>query len=139
MTNKQKKKKYAAEFIVAGVSSLIGLGCIIYLIVGSMLNPPNKNLRSYEETESDTIREQNFEILQEAEEAYRNGADYWSSVESNYQPLDSDRVYWVPNGKSYHSTADCVALLKSSDIRHGSLKEAFELGKDDPCSKCVGD
>ena len=85
-----------------------------------------------------SIREQNIAIAEKAAEEYANGADYWEAVKPNYQPLDESCVYWVPKGKSYHSTQDCVALLRSKTILHGTLKEAFAAGKDDPCSKCVG-
>lgn len=86
-----------------------------------------------------TVREQNERIAAAAYEAYENGEDYWDSVEPNIQELDENKVYWVPNGKSYHSTDECVALLKSKEICSGTLDEAIEEGKDDPCSKCVGD
>lgn len=86
-----------------------------------------------------SIREENEEIAQKAYAKYKAGADYWDSVEPNIQRLDEDCVYWVPNGKSYHSTRSCVALLKSETICSGDLDEAFSEGKSDPCSKCVGD
>lgn len=86
-----------------------------------------------------TIREQNEQIAAEAYKEYEKGADYWDRVDPNIQELDENKVFWVPNGKSYHSTKDCVALLKSKEICSGSLQEAKEEGKDDPCSKCVGD
>lgn len=89
--------------------------------------------------EQRSVREQNLAIAERAAEEYEAGADYWDAVEPNYQPLDENCVYWVPKGKSYHSTKDCVALLRSKTILHGTLKEAFAAGKNDPCSKCVGD
>lgn len=85
------------------------------------------------------IREENEKIAAEAYEKYKAGADYWDSVEPNIQPLDEGCVYWVPNGKSYHATSSCVALLNSETICSGDLDEAFSEGKNDPCSKCVGD
>lgn len=57
----------------------------------------------------------------------------------NYPKLDKDKVYWVSNGKSYHSIEWCYTLSKSSNIMSGTLEEALENGKADPCSKCVGD
>lgn len=56
----------------------------------------------------------------------------------NYPDLDEDKVYWVPNGKSYHSIEWCYTLSKSENIISGSIDEAIEKGKTDPCSKCVG-
>lgn len=75
----------------------------------------------------------------QAYEKYKEGYDYWESVQPNYVLLNKNKVFWVENGKSYHSTKDCVALMKSKNIYSGSLQEAYEEGKIDPCSKCVGD
>ena len=86
-----------------------------------------------------TVREQNERIAAEAYEAYLDGEDYWDAVQENLQPLETDSVYWTPGGRSYHSTPDCVALLHSTEILNGTLNEAFTAGKQDPCSKCVGD
>ena len=85
-----------------------------------------------------SVREKNLEIQAKAKEAYEDGYDYWDSMKPNIQPVDESCVYWVPKGYSYHSTKDCVALFNSKTILHGSLDEAKEAGKYDPCSKCVG-
>ncbi len=87
---------------------------------------------------SPSVKEQNEKIAADANEAYQSGADYWNAVSPNIQELDTNCVYWTPKGKSYHSTKDCVALLKSAQIISGTLKEAIAAGKTDPCSKCVG-
>lgn len=55
----------------------------------------------------------------------------------NYPDLDKDNVYWVSKGKSYHSIEWCYTLSKSDTILNGTLEEAFDEGKSDPCSKCV--
>ena len=86
-----------------------------------------------------SVREENEAIAEKAYQQYLEGEDYWDSVEPNIQPLDEGEVFWVPNGKSFHSTEDCVALLNSKTILSGSLSDAMRRGKDDPCSKCVGD
>lgn len=57
----------------------------------------------------------------------------------DYPEFDEDSVYWTPNGKSYHSIEWCYTLERSDEIINGTLDEAFDEGKDDPCSKCVGD
>ncbi len=56
----------------------------------------------------------------------------------NYPDLDKNKVYWVSNGKSYHSIEWCYTLLKSENIVSGSIDKAINNGKSDPCSKCVG-
>lgn len=72
-------------------------------------------------------------------EVEEKGGDFWDNVESDIKPLNPNRVYYVPNGKSFHSTKDCVALMRSKTILHGTLAYVMSIGKDDPCSKCVGD
>lgn len=57
----------------------------------------------------------------------------------NYPYLDTNCVYWVAGGKSYHSIDWCYTLEKSENIQSGPLTEAIEMGKVDPCSKCVGE
>ena len=46
-------------------------------------------------------------------------------------------VYWVPNGYSYHSTKSCPSLARSSVILSGTMEEASEAGKTDPCDNCT--
>ena len=102
------------------------------------LSPSPSAIISASPSQSLPVREENTKIQSEAKEAYNNGANYWSSVKTNIQPLNKNCVYWTPNGKSYHSTKDCVALLNSTQIISGTLKQAIAAGKTDPCSKCVG-
>ena len=46
-------------------------------------------------------------------------------------------VYWVPKGYSYHSTESCPSLWRSPLIISGTMEEAFEAGKTDPCDNCT--
>lgn len=43
------------------------------------------------------------------------------------------KVYWTPNGKSYHTTKSCSTLSRSKTILEGTLQES---GKNDPCDRC---
>lgn len=45
----------------------------------------------------------------------------------------SQKVYWTPNGKSYHTTKSCSTLSRSKTILEGTLEES---GKSDPCDRC---
>ena len=45
----------------------------------------------------------------------------------------ADIVYWIPNGKSYHSTKSCPTLSRSKTINSGTQAES---GKYDPCDRC---
>ncbi len=112
--------------------------CIVYMaLLLAILTLSGCGQTSTQQTKS--VREQNEENVQKAYDKYEDGEDYWDSVEPNIQALDEESVYWVPKGKSYHSTKDCVALLRSKTILNGTLEQAIYEGKDDPCSKCVGD
>lgn len=44
-----------------------------------------------------------------------------------------ETVYWVPNGKVWHTTPNCSTLSRSSDIRSGTIEES---GKSRACKKC---
>ncbi len=43
------------------------------------------------------------------------------------------KVYWTPNGNSYHTTKGCSTLSRSKTILEGTLQES---GKNDPCDRC---
>lgn len=46
-------------------------------------------------------------------------------------------AYWVDGGKSYHFSQDCVSLSRSKNIRSGTLQDAINAGKTDPCNNCA--
>jgi len=131
-------KKFAFLFFIA---IILGLSACSksWSIPAQSPTPISSQTSALSPSPSLSVRQQNEAIEEDANEEYYEGKDYWSSVDSNLQELNTDSVYWVPKGKSYHATKDCCALLKSSQIVNGTLKEASENGKTDPCSKCVGD
>jgi hypothetical protein len=47
-------------------------------------------------------------------------------------------AYWAKYSKSYHFDPDCQTLLNSKEIFQGTMEQAFELGKSDPCDFCAG-
>ena len=47
-------------------------------------------------------------------------------------------VYWTRWGKSYHLDPDCQALQNSEVIYSGTIDEAFEARRTDPCDFCAG-
>lgn len=47
-------------------------------------------------------------------------------------------AYWTPNGKSYHFSSNCTSLKRSKNILSGTLQEALNAGKKDPCNLCAG-
>lgn len=55
----------------------------------------------------------------------------------DYPTIDENKVYFVENGSSYHSTFNCYTLSKSKIIYYTSLKNAKNLMDLSPCSKCI--
>lgn len=50
----------------------------------------------------------------------------------------SRTAYWTPSGKSYHFSKSCPSLSRSKNIRTGTLQDALNAGKKDPCNNCAG-
>jgi len=48
-----------------------------------------------------------------------------------------DNVYWTTFGKSYHIDENCHTLNRSRTIYYGTIEEAFEANRHDPCDFCV--
>ncbi len=47
-------------------------------------------------------------------------------------------VYWTRFGKSYHLDPECSTLSRSTILIEGTLEEAFEQKRFDPCDVCAG-
>lgn len=52
-------------------------------------------------------------------------------------PSTGGIYYWTASGKSYHSTSGCPTLKRSKNIYSGSLNDARNAGKFDPCNICI--
>ncbi len=46
-------------------------------------------------------------------------------------------AYWTQFGKSYHLDPNCRTLLNSSTIYSGTVEEAFDAHREDPCDFCA--
>jgi len=46
-------------------------------------------------------------------------------------------AYWTSGGKSYHFSAGCPSLSRSANIKTGTLQDALNAGKTDPCNNCA--
>lgn len=49
----------------------------------------------------------------------------------------SKQSYWTKGGKSYHFSKECPSLAKSKNIYEGTLQDALNAGKKDPCNNCA--
>lgn len=83
------------------------------------------------------------EFMQGYEEYKRNGGasytDTWGE-DNTTSEVTGDRgrtAYWMPNGKSYHFTDSCPSLSRSKTICTGTLQDALDAGKTDPCNNCA--
>ncbi len=48
-------------------------------------------------------------------------------------------VYWTQFGKSYHCDPDCHTIANSKNVYYGTIEEAFEAKRSDPCDYCALD
>lgn len=46
-------------------------------------------------------------------------------------------AYWVSDGESYHFSASCPSLARSTNIQAGTLQDVLNAGKTDPCNNCA--
>ena len=51
--------------------------------------------------------------------------------------MTGGNVYWTRFGKSYHLDQDCQSLKNSAVLFEGTVDEAFEAGRNDPCDFCA--
>lgn len=63
--------------------------------------------------------------------------DNASGVKDSNSSNKKNEVYFTPKGKAYHYDKNCSALSKSKEILSGTLKEAKNKGKADPCDRCA--
>ena len=55
------------------------------------------------------------------------------------QAVGTGSVYWTRFGKSYHLDPNCHTLMRSSKVYRGTIEEAFEANRTDPCDFCALD
>ena len=53
------------------------------------------------------------------------------------QAVGTGTVYWTRFGKSYHLDPNCHTLMRSSKVYRGTIEEAFEANRTDPCDFCA--
>ncbi len=51
--------------------------------------------------------------------------------------LAGEEVYWTRYGKSYHLDPECSSLSRSSELFAGTIQQAIEANRNDPCDFCV--
>lgn len=58
-------------------------------------------------------------------------------LETAQAELGGDMIYWTRWGRSFHLDPDCHTLMNSSIVYQGSIDEAFEANRKDPCDFCA--
>ena len=53
------------------------------------------------------------------------------------QTVGNGSVYWTQFGKSYHLDPNCHTLMRSGKVYQGTIEEAFEANRTDPCDFCA--
>lgn len=53
------------------------------------------------------------------------------------QQVGSGVVYWTQWGRSYHLDPNCHTLSRSATLYEGTVEEAFEAKRNDPCDFCA--
>ncbi|WP_346936016.1 DNA/RNA non-specific endonuclease [Clostridium sp.] len=56
-----------------------------------------------------------------------------TTINNSVSTSSPGKVYWTPNGNSYHTTKGCSTLSRSKTILEGTIQES---GKNDPCDRC---
>ncbi len=52
--------------------------------------------------------------------------------------LGDGTAYWTVWGRSYHFDPNCRTLLNSATVYSGTVEQAFEANRTDPCDFCAG-
>ena len=67
-------------------------------------------------------------------------AQLQAEAEAEAAAAGIDMVYWTKYGKSYHFDRNCRSLARSNpeNIGEGSLDDAFDHNRWDPCNFCAG-
>ncbi len=60
------------------------------------------------------------------------------AIAEEHAEIENDgTVYWTRFGKSYHYDVDCHTLSRSTELYEGTVDEAYEAHRTDPCDFCV--
>lgn len=77
---------------------------------------------------------------QSANSSGNNGSNgSWGEISTTNKITGSmdQTTYWVKDGKSYHFLSSCPSLSRSTNIQTGTLQDAINAGKTDPCNNCA--
>jgi len=58
-------------------------------------------------------------------------------LEAAQAEIGDGLVYWTAFGKSYHIDPDCHTIRNSATKESGTIEEAFEAKRNDPCDFCA--
>ena len=101
-----------------------------YTLKGKVIKDEFDNINPDEYNSSLESNKSNNNTSSTANSSTNNNTNNSSKNESQN---NSSKVYWTPNGKSYHTTKNCSTLSRSKTILEGTIQAS---GKNDPCDRC---
>ncbi|MBQ4313398.1 MAG: hypothetical protein IJC18_04215 [Clostridia bacterium] len=64
-------------------------------------------------------------------------AEDLAAAQADSVTLGDGTAYWTRWGKSYHLNPDCQAIINSEVVYQGTIEEAFDANRNDPCDFCA--
>jgi len=104
-----------------------------YTINGNVINDEFDNINPDKYNSNSSTSTNNSSSTSSKPSSTTNNSNTSSSSKNESSTSSSSKVYWTPNGKSYHTTKNCSTLSRSKTILEGSIQES---GKHDPCNRC---
>ena len=120
----QKQDKENAEKVVKLISNIgtVSLNSESSINTArSSYNSLNANAKTYVSNYSDLqSAEETYKKLKDEKEKFELEESLKKKQQQEEDSYSGGTVYWVPNGKVYHSTKDCPTLSRSKTILSGS-------------------
>ena len=92
-----------------------------------------------EKSQSKTTLEKNKEIIETNNISVTDKKDIQPNpdpIKTEVENVQSETVYWVATGKTYHLDKECSALARSNNILSGTIAKS---GKTTPCRLCAAE
>jgi Na+/proline symporter len=65
-------------------------------------------------------------------------AEDLEQAEQDSVQLGDGTAYWTTFGRSYHFDPDCQTIINSDPVYQGTVQDAFDANRNDPCDFCAG-
>lgn len=104
------------------------------------------SITSTAELPADNITSDQITSSSDTESSNTPSQEHYSSFSSETDPAPltnditgslSTPTWWTERGYSYHFSSSCPTLSRSASVRSGTLADALDAGKTDPCNICA--